>query len=63
MYRCRHHLAARAGAEGKVEVPGEVDRGESRDIAGPTMPTFSLCYYHDENDSTNSRFRSVIVTH
>ena len=37
--------------------------GERREIAGPTMPTFSLCYYHDENDPTNSSFRGVIVTH
>ena len=37
--------------------------GESRQIAGPTMPSFTLCYFHDENDPTNGRFRGAIVTH
>jgi hypothetical protein len=37
--------------------------GESRQIAGPTLPPFALCYYHDDTDPTNKSLQGVIVTH
>jgi hypothetical protein len=37
--------------------------GESRQIAGPTLPPFALCYYHDDNDPSNKSFQGVVVTH
>jgi hypothetical protein len=42
---------------------GTIPPGESRQIEGPSLPPFSLCYYHDETDPTNSSFRGVVVTH
>lgn len=42
---------------------GTMMPGERREIAGPSLPRFALCYYHDESDPTNSVFRGVVVTH
>ena len=42
---------------------GPMMPGERREIAGPKLPGFTLCYYHDELDPTNSAFRGVVVTH
>jgi hypothetical protein len=42
---------------------GTMMPGERREIAGPTLPGFALCYYHDELDPTNNAFRGVVVTH
>ena len=42
---------------------GPMMPGESRQIAGPALPPFSLCYYHDETDPVDSRFRGLVVTH
>lgn len=42
---------------------GPIAPGESRQIAGPDLPPFSLCYYHDEADPVDPRFRGLIVTH
>jgi hypothetical protein len=42
---------------------GTLMPGERREIAGPSLPGFTLCYYHDEVDPTNTSFRGVVVTH
>jgi len=42
---------------------GTMAPGERREIAGPSLPRFALCYFHDETDPTNSVFRGVVVTH
>jgi hypothetical protein len=42
---------------------GTMMPGERREIPGPSLPAFSLCYYHDENDPTNNSYRGVVVTH
>ena len=42
---------------------GTMMPGERREITGPSLPRFALCYYHDESDPTNSVFRGVVVTH
>jgi hypothetical protein len=42
---------------------GPMMPGESRQIAGPSLPPFSLCYYHDETDPGDDRFRGLVVTH
>jgi len=42
---------------------GAMMPGERREIAGPSLPPFTLCYYHDETDATNNSFRGVVVTH
>ena len=42
---------------------GTMAPGERREIAGPSLPRFTLCYYHDEIDPTNTVFRGVVVTH
>jgi hypothetical protein len=42
---------------------GPIPPGERREIAGPSLPRFTLCYYHDEADPTNSAYRGVVVTH
>jgi hypothetical protein len=42
---------------------GTLAPGERREIAGPTLPRFTLCYYHDEIDPANTAFRGVVVTH
>ena len=42
---------------------GPILPGERREITGPSLPRFTLCFYHDESDPTNDRFRGVVVTH
>jgi hypothetical protein len=42
---------------------GTMMPGERREIAGPSLPRFALCYFHDEAEPTNSVFRGVVVTH
>ena len=42
---------------------GPIMPGESRQIAGPTLPHFTLCYFHDEADPANNRYRGVLITH
>jgi hypothetical protein len=42
---------------------GTLMPGERREIAGPSLPRFTLCYFHDEGDPTNTPFRGVVVTH
>jgi hypothetical protein len=42
---------------------GTMMPGERREIAGPSLPRFALCYYHDETDPTDNLFRGVVVTH
>lgn len=42
---------------------GSMMPGERREIPGPSLPGFTLCYYHDELDPTNDAFRGVVVTH
>ena len=42
---------------------GPLQPGERREITGPSLPRFTLCFYHDESDPTNNAFRGVVVTH
>ena len=42
---------------------GTLAPGERREISGPSLPRFTLCYFHDETDPTNDVFRGVVVTH
>lgn len=42
---------------------GTLMPGERREIAGPSLPRFTLCYVHDEMDPANNSFRGVVVTH
>jgi hypothetical protein len=42
---------------------GTMAPGERREIPGPSLPGFTLCYFHDETDPANSVFRGVVVTH
>jgi hypothetical protein len=42
---------------------GPLMPGARREIAGPSLPRFTLCYVHDETDPINSSYRGVIVTH
>jgi hypothetical protein len=42
---------------------GILQPGERREIPGPSLPRFTLCFYHDETDPTNDAYRGVVVTH
>jgi len=41
----------------------DLQPGERQEITGPSLPRFTLCFYHDEADPTDDRFRGVVVTH
>ena len=42
---------------------GPIAPGERREIAGPSLPRFTLCFYHEETEPANNSYRGVVVTH